>query len=115
MAQDHNYLYKIEKSKMESKIDKYKIVYFPAEQKFSIWLENVLVKEWFDTKEDAIRWIKENLIQNDNQNNQVSKYKKVPCLNCGSETLVLYPGHEDDGVFCSEECYRLYYYDTDEY
>jgi len=42
--------------------NKLKIVYFPLEQKYSIWDENYnLIKEWFNTREQAQEWINNNL------------------------------------------------------
>jgi len=60
---------------MSKEIGKYHIVYFPMEQKYSIWLKDKpkLVKEWFNTLEEAIEWIKEN----DNQDEFINK--KIDC------------------------------------
>lgn len=39
-------------------IPKYHVTYFPLEQKYSVWdKEYNLIKEWFDTREEAQRWI----------------------------------------------------------
>ena len=39
---------------------KYHVTYFPMEAKCSVWSGNVLIKEWFDTREQANQWIDEN-------------------------------------------------------
>lgn len=41
---------------------KYRIVYFPLEQKYSIWDDSYnLIKEWFDSRGSAENWLRENI------------------------------------------------------
>lgn len=41
--------------------NQYKILYFPTEDKYSIWNGNKLVKEWFNDVSQAEIWLSENL------------------------------------------------------
>ena len=34
------------------------VTYFPMEAKYSVWSGNVLIKEWFYTREEANKFIK---------------------------------------------------------
>lgn len=46
----------------EQFIKPYRIVYFPTEDKYSIWSDdNKLIKEWFDDVSQAEIWLSENI------------------------------------------------------
>jgi predicted protein tyrosine phosphatase len=40
-----------------------RVVYFPLEQKYSVWTDKaILVKEWFNTREEANAWMKTHIV-----------------------------------------------------
>jgi hypothetical protein len=41
----------------------YRVVFFPMEEKYSIWQGIVLIKEWFNSREDALSWILEHIVK----------------------------------------------------
>lgn len=87
---------------------KLRVTYFPMEQKYSVWTEDhKLVKEWFETREEAEKWIKENSPE-EKAKSLISKFQQLNAIKISDNSRIEYPTAKQCAILVIEEILEDY-------